>query len=170
MALRLFEEPLYAQQRDPAIEVYGLTGAYFFGNNPNLLKNGEWRAQVALGTLLPLGSKWAVLVDGNLSKLKVNEGVHSPESYTATSAFYKRNPGIPDEDFTTQRLIAVLPSVVRLWRRERFSIYLGGGLGVESQAQLPTPPCHRANGPEWGTRRRFYGEFYFWHARPTENS
>ena len=65
----------------------------------------------------------------------MQEGLHSPHSYTGTAAFYQRNPGIPDEDHSTQRLIAVLPSLVRLWRRERFSLYLGGGLGCESQSQ-----------------------------------
>ena len=131
-----FQAPLCAQQRDPAIEVYGLTGAYFFGNSSNLLKGGEWRPHIALGALFPFGPKWAVLVDANRSKLQVREGLHSPESYTGTATFYQRNPGIPDEDQTTQRLIAVLPSVVRLWRRERFSLYFGGGLGFESQSQL----------------------------------
>ena len=52
------------------------------------------------------------------------------------SEFYRVNPGIQNEDVTTQRLIAILPSVVRLWRRERFSIYIGGGLGLEHQRQL----------------------------------
>ena len=136
VALGRFQAPLCAQQREPAIEVYGLAGTYFFGNSSNLLKNGEWRPQIALGALFPMGPKWAVLVDGSRSRLQVQEGLHSPSSYTGTAAFYQPNPGIPDEDHTTQRLIAILPSVVRLWRRERFSLYLGGGLGFESQSQL----------------------------------
>ncbi len=135
-ALRLSEAPLRAQQRDPAIELYGLTGAYYFGSSAHLLKNREWRPQVAVGGLFPLGSKWAVLIDGNLSVLKVNEGLHGPYDDHPYSEFYRQNPGIPNEDFTTQRLIAILPSVVRLWRRERFSIYFGGGLGLEHQSQL----------------------------------
>ena len=57
LALFALQAPLRAQQRDPAIEVYGLTGAYFFGNSSNLLKNGEWRPQIALGGLFPPGSE-----------------------------------------------------------------------------------------------------------------
>ena len=45
------------------------------------------------------------------------------------------NPGVQNNDLTTQRLIAILPSFVRLWRRDRFSIYAGGGLGLEHQRQ-----------------------------------
>lgn len=127
---------LSAQQRDPAVEIYGLTGAYHFGNRSNLLKGGEWNPQAAAGFLLPLGSRWAVLTDGITSRLEVNEGLHGPHDDHPYSEFYRVNPDVRNEDVTTQRLIAVLPSIVRLWRRDRFSIYLGGGLGLEHQRQL----------------------------------
>ena len=50
--------------------------------------------------------------------------------------FYKRNPGIPNEEVTTQRVIAILPTVTRLWRKERHSIYIGAGMRLELQSQL----------------------------------
>lgn len=128
--------PLGAQQRDPAVELYGLTGAYYFGNRANLLKGGEWNPQAAVGVLFPLGSRWAVLTDGVTSRLEVNEGLHGPHDDHPYSEFYRVNPGVRNEDVTMQRLIAVLPSIIRLWRRDRFSIYLGGGLGWERQRQL----------------------------------
>lgn len=128
--------PLPAQQRDPAVEIYGLTGAYHFGNRANVLKGGESNPQVAVGALLPLGSHWAVLTDGVTSRLEVNEGPHGPHDEHPYSEFYRVNPDVRNEDVTTQRLIAVLPSIVRMWRRDRFSIYLGGGLGLEHQRQL----------------------------------
>ena len=137
IALQLFSGgPLCAQQRDPAVEIYGLTGAYYFGNRSHVLKGGEWNPQAAVGVLFPLGEHWAVLTDGFTSRLEVNEGPHGPYDGHPYSEFYRVNPDIRNEDVTTQRLIAVLPSVVRLWRRDRFSIYLGAGFGFEHQRQL----------------------------------
>lgn len=137
MALLLFGwVPLRAQQREPAVELYGLTGAYYFGNRANALKGGEWNPLAGGGLLIPLGSRWAVLTDGVTSRLEVNEGLHGPYDDHPYSEFYRVNPDVRNEDVTNQRLIAVLPSIIRLWRRDRFSIYLGGGLGWEHQRQL----------------------------------
>ena len=127
---------LCAQQRDPAVEIYGLTGGYYFGNRAHVLKGGEWNPQIAGGILMPVGRKWAVMVDGVTSHLEVNEGIHGTYADNPISEFYRMNPRVQNNDVTTQRLIAVLPSVVRLWRRDRFSIYAGGGLGLERQSQL----------------------------------
>lgn len=127
--------PLRSQQRHPAVEVYGLTGAYHFGNRSNILKGGEWNPQAGAGVLLPLGSGWAVLTDVATSRLQVGEGLHGPHTDHPYSNFYRENPEVRNEDVTTQRLIAVLPSIIRLWRRNRFSFYLGGGLGWEHQRQ-----------------------------------
>lgn len=127
--------PLRSQQRGPSMEVYGLTGVYHFGNRSNLLKGGEWNPQAGVGVLLPLGSRWALLTDVVTSRLEVNEGLHGPNSDHPYSNFYRANPQVRNEDLTTQRLIAVLPSIIRLWRRDRFSFYLGGGLGWEHQRQ-----------------------------------
>lgn len=127
---------LCAQQRDPAIEIYGLTGGYYFGNKAHVLKGGKWNPQIAGGVLVPFGRRWAVMIDGVTSHLKVNEGPHGPYDEHPFSEFYRVNPGIQNNDVTTQRLIAVLPSVVRLWRRDRFSFYAGGGLGLERQRQF----------------------------------
>ena len=78
-------EPLCAQQRDPAVEIYGLMGTYYFGNSQNVLKNREWKPQVGVGALFPVGSKWALMIDGVTSRLEVNEGPHGP--YTDHSFF-----------------------------------------------------------------------------------
>ena len=128
--------PLCAQQRDPAVEIYVLTGGYYFGNRAHVLKGGEWNPQFAGGILVPVGRKWAAMVDGFTSHLEVNEGAHGPYDDHPFSEFYRVNPGVHNNDVTTQRLIAVLPSVVRLWRRDRFSFYAGGGLGLERQSQF----------------------------------
>jgi len=137
MALLLLSGvPLRAQQREPAVELYGLTGAYYFGNRANVLKGGKLNPQAAVGVLFPLGSRWAVLADGVASHLEVNEGPHGPYDGHPYSEFYRVNSDVRNEDVTTQRLIAILPSIIRLWRRDRFSIYLGGGLGWEHQRQL----------------------------------
>ncbi|MDE0624510.1 MAG: hypothetical protein OXH83_22830 [Bryobacterales bacterium] len=123
---------LCAQQRDPAVEIYGLVGGYYFGNRAHFLAGGEWNPQIAGGILLPFGRRWAVTVDGLTSRLGVDESLNHPQF----SEFYRANPGVQNNDVTTQRLIAVLPSVVRLWRRDRFSFYGGGGLGLERQSQF----------------------------------
>ena len=48
-------EPLCAQQRDPAVEIYGLMGTYYFGNSQNVLKNREWKPQVGGGRSVSSG-------------------------------------------------------------------------------------------------------------------
>ena len=142
-------ETLSAQQRDPAIEIYGLTGSYYFGNRSHVLKGGEWRPQFGIGGVFPLGSKWALMIDGVTSHLEVNEGPHNRYTHHPFTEFYRLNPGIQNNDRTTQRLISVLPSIVRLWRRDRFSIYIGLGLGFEQQRQLIRyQPAHEQEGPD----------------------
>ncbi len=128
-------EPLRAQQRDPAVEIYGMSGVYYFGNSQHVLKNREWRPHFGVGALFPVRSKWALMIDGVTSHLEVNEGPHGPGTYHPFTEFYRLNPGVQNNDLTTQRLVAILPSFVRLWRRDRFSIYAGGGLGLEHQRQ-----------------------------------
>lgn len=79
IALKLFSAgALCAQQRDPAVEIYGLTGAYYFGNRSHDLKGGEWKPQAGGSVLFPVGSRWAVLTDVVASRLEVNEGPHGP--------------------------------------------------------------------------------------------
>ena len=148
--LQLFSwKPLCAQQRDPAVEIYGSTGIYFFGNRSNVLKGGEWKPQLGGGGLFPLGSKWALMIDGVTSHLEVNEGPHNRHTYHPFTEFYRQNPGIRNNDVTTQRLISVLPSVVRLWRMDRFSIYIGLGLGFEQQRQLISyQPAYEQENPD----------------------
>ncbi len=137
--------PLYAQQRNPAFEVYGLTGGYYLGNTSNVLKDGEWNPQFAGDILIPFRPRWAVMIDGATSHLEVNQGPHSPYPYDGHpfSEFYRQNPGLQNNDVTTQRLIAILPSVVRPWIGDRFSSYAGVGLGLERQSQfIRYQPAH----------------------------
>ena len=47
-----------------SVEIYGLMGTYYFGNSQNVLKNREWKPQVGVGALFPVGSKWALMIDG----------------------------------------------------------------------------------------------------------
>ncbi len=56
-----------AQQREPAVEVFGLTGGYFHGN---LSLRHDWRPQFGGGVLLPLGRSWAALFDAATSKVE----------------------------------------------------------------------------------------------------
>lgn len=46
-----------AQQREPAFEVYGLTGAYFHGN---LSIARKWKPQFGAGAMAPLSTNWGI--------------------------------------------------------------------------------------------------------------
>jgi hypothetical protein len=84
-----------------------------------------WAAKgAAVGAgVLALKRNWGVLFD------------------VTTSAFeqywrYDGQPGAgPGDNFTRERRIVVIPSALRLWRRDRFSIYAGIGLGWEHRRQ-----------------------------------
>ena len=134
-AMLLFAVSMPGQQRTSAFELYATAGTYYFGSSPNLLKSGHWSPQVSLGALVPVGSNWAIMADGTYSRLNVNEGLHHPETRHPASLFYKANPAVPNEDMTTQRMLAVFPSVVRLIRWNRFTFYFGGGAGFERHRQ-----------------------------------
>jgi hypothetical protein len=111
---------LLAQQREPAFEAYALTGAYL---HANLSAAIEWKPQLGGGILAPLGAHWAALCDVSTS---------------AVEAYWKADglPGAaPEDNFTRERRVILLPSIARLWRRDRFSIYAGGGPGFEHERQ-----------------------------------
>ena len=109
-----------AQQREPAVEVYGIVGTYFHGNQSIAM---EWKPQFGAGILAPLGRNWGVLTDITTSGL---------EEYWNFDGLTATNSG---SNYTRQRRIVLMPSLVRLWRRDRFSIYAGGGLGLEHERQ-----------------------------------
>ena len=145
-------ELLHAQQRNPTVEIYGLTGRYYFGNKSNVLKGGEWKLQVGGGVLIPVLPKWAVMIDGVTSHLEVNEGPHGPYDDHSFSEFYRVNPEIKTNDLTTQDLVAVLPSFVRVQRVGRLRYYAGGGLGWERQNQhIRYQAAHEQEGPDGST-------------------
>lgn len=109
-----------AQQREPALEVFALTGSYFHGN---LSVAREWKPQGGGGVLLPLGRRWGALFDVTTSAV---------EDYWK----YDGMPGAgPDDNFTRERRVALTPSLVGMWRRDRFSVYTGGGIGWEHERQ-----------------------------------
>ncbi len=109
-----------AQQREPAVEVFALGGAYLHGNVPMTPPpSGQWRPQAGGGVLAPLGRNWAALFDVTASALEAhwlwNGGL----------------PGGPGDNFTRVRRITMFPSIVRLWRRDWFAVYAGAGPGFE---------------------------------------
>ena len=68
--------------------------------------------------------------------------VYPVYTMTIPARSYRVNPGIQNNDLMTERLFAIPPSVARLWRRDRFCVYGGGGLGLERQSQYSR--CHAA--------------------------
>ena len=120
--------PSVAQQREPRIEVYGLSGVY-----STEIKNGLLKPEFGAGALLPLSRKWAALVDTSIGVQRVNEyeRFRRNDPGNRTTVFYMRNPHLANEDEFRRRVATIRPSVVRMWRRDRFSIYVGAGLGFE---------------------------------------
>lgn len=111
--------PALAQQRNRAFELYGLTGGYFHGN---LSASHEWKPQAGGGVLAPLGRNWAVLFDVTTSAV---DGDLSVDGFRA-----------PDSgNFVKERRVMLVPSAVRMWRRDRFSIYAGAGWAYEHERQ-----------------------------------
>ena len=118
--IALLPLPLPAQQREPAVEVFALAGGYFHGNQSIA---SEWRPQFGAGIVAPLGRRWATVFDVTTS---------------AIETFWKPDgrPGAgPSDNFTHERRVVLTPSLVRLWRRERFSLYAGGGVGFEHERE-----------------------------------
>lgn len=110
-----------------------MAGTYFAGSDSQLLENGERFSHVTLGLTLVDGRKWAVMIDTTLFAAdKQAEGPGQPGSF---SLFYRANPAVANQDRTTHSLSGFFPSVVRLWRRDRFAMYFGGGLGYERRRQ-----------------------------------
>jgi len=118
---------LAGQQTEPAVEVFVLTGGYVHGNlllSPQSLSTSpQLRPQLGGGILAPLSKNCGALVDVTTSALETNWK-------------WDGQPGAgPLDNFTHVRRVSLVPSVVRLWRRNRFSIYVGGGVGFEHVRQ-----------------------------------
>jgi hypothetical protein len=113
----------WAGQREPAFEVYALAGGYVHGNMllapQSFSLPPQWRPEVGAGLLAPLGRRWGVLFDVTSSSV-------------ADYWKWDGEPGVgPGDNFARLHRITLFPSLVRLWRRERFSIYAGFGPGWE---------------------------------------
>ncbi|MDP2325942.1 MAG: hypothetical protein Q8N51_18205 [Gammaproteobacteria bacterium] len=110
-----------AQQREPAIEVYGLVGGYVHGNMLLSVASlpPQWRPQFGGGVLAPLGRNWGLLFDATTSVV---------EDYWKWEGHSGAGPG---DNWSRVLRVSLVPSVVRLWRRDRFSIYAGAGPGFE---------------------------------------
>ncbi len=127
MALLAAASGLAGQQTEPAVEVFVLSGGYTHGNLlPSVQSqstSSQLRPQVGAGILAPLGRNWGALVDVTTS---TDEGNWK----------WDGQPGAgPSDNFSHVRRVSFVPSIVRLWRREHFSIYIGGGVGFEHDRQ-----------------------------------
>lgn len=88
----------------------------------NLSLAEEWRPQIGAGILTPIGRQWGVLFDTTVSSIET-------EPYSNEIV-----PGSAPNRAKETR-VAVMPSFVRIWRRDRFHIYAGPGLGWEHRRQ-----------------------------------
>lgn len=124
LLLELMPRTAAAQQREPAVELFALGGVYRFGNTFWVLP--WWRSEFGGGVLAPLGTRWGLLCDVATSRVEGHRlwgGYFFPEG---------RGDGYM---FSELRRLSLTPSVVRLWRRDRFSIYGGLGVGFERDWQ-----------------------------------
>lgn len=119
--------PSVAQQQDSRIEVYGLTGIYSPG-----VGRDRFSPQAGAGVLLPVGRRWAAVVDFGIGVAPVHRKFrYVGHSLGRDAAFYRRNPHLPsiNEHWTNEATLR--PSFARVWRRDRFSFWLGAGVGAK---------------------------------------
>lgn len=115
-----------------------MTGTYYFANQSNLFKSRVWGPQGGAALLFPFKPNWSLLMDGQVSFVEIQEGLHNRFTGHSSVYFYRLNPHVPNEDFTTQSQLSIFPSLVGMVRKKRFSVYLGGGLGVTYLRQVIT--------------------------------
>lgn len=113
-----------AQQAEPRIELYGLSGFYSTGT-----RWAPFQPQAGAGVLVPLGRDWAVLVDATADTRQTDMIELYGDSYRRE--FYERNPEAVDDDVRLRWHATLRPSLVWMLRRNRFSIYVGAGMGFE---------------------------------------
>ena len=127
LLLPVATSPSVAQQREPRVEIYGLSGFY-----STSISWAPFTPQAGAGVLLPLGSKWAALVDVGASITQVDvysQFLNGPD--TQSHVFYRRNPHLTNEDESFARAVTLRPAVVRIWRQDRLSFWVGAGFGYE---------------------------------------
>ena len=149
--IALLTAPLPAQQREPAVEVFAMTGSYFHGNQ----SVGVWSPQFGAGVVVPLGRRLAAFFDVTTSGFEI---------------FWKQGVGPvphggPDDIFIDQRLVVFNPSIVGMWRRERFSLYAGGGVGFENEHERSRHP--RVIGHDEGGQSILSDEIQHYNSRGT---
>jgi hypothetical protein len=84
----------------------------------------EWKPHVGAGALAPLGTKWGALLDVTTSAV---EGYWNPGGMPGAAGL--------ESNSSRERRVAFTPAIVRLWRRQHFSIYAGAGIGAELARQ-----------------------------------
>ncbi len=113
-----------AQQSEPRFELYGLSGVYSTGT-----RWAPFQPQAGAGVLVPLGRDWAVLVDATGDTRQTDLIELYTDSYRRE--FYERNPEAVDDDVRLRRYATLRPSLVWMLRQNRFSVYVGAGMGLE---------------------------------------
>ena len=127
LLLPVATSPSVAKQREARFEVYGLSGLYSRG-----IEWAPFTPQVGAGVLLPIGRKWAALVDASVGVTRVDIlALYRNDPGDESYVFYQRNPQLVDEDEHFSRAATLRPSIVRVWRQNRISFWVGAGLGFE---------------------------------------
>ena len=90
---------------------------------------GPFQPQAGAGVLVPLGRDWAVLVDATGDTRQTDLIELYADSYRRE--FYERNPEAVDDDERLRRYATLRPSLVWMLRQNRFSVYVGAGMGFE---------------------------------------
>lgn len=113
-----------AQQAEPRFEFYGLSGFYSTGT-----RWAPFQPQAGAGMLVPLGRAWAVLIDATGDTRHTDLIELYADSYRRE--FYEQNPEAVDDDVRLRRYATLRPSLVWMLRQDRFSVYVGAGMGFE---------------------------------------
>ena len=118
--------PSAAQQRDPRIEVYALTGIY----SPGFGRH-RFSPQAGAGVLFPVGPKWAAGVDLGIVVAPVHRKFrYVGNSFGPDAVLYRRNPELPSKNEHWTNEATLRPSFAQLWRFGRFSFWPGAGFGA----------------------------------------
>jgi opacity protein-like surface antigen len=116
------------QHRQPVpIEAFFLVGGYYAGAIIEPQRSElprQMRPQIGGAVQIPVRNHWAVLIDATTSMM------------TANWKWDGERPAGPDDNVARVRRVTVLPAAVRVWRFDNFSMYAGGGFGVEWQSEF----------------------------------
>jgi len=123
---QVLPDAVFVPDSEPTVEVFVLAGGYLGGvviRPQRSWIRPQWGPQFAGGLLLPVRRRWGFRVDFTTSVIEANWKWDTD-----------RGAG-PNDNYARVRRVAAVPTVVRIWRTNRFSVHAGGGFSFEQQRE-----------------------------------